>query len=117
MTALNKPLENQRNKERISTRRPAHIFVHNNEFEAVIINLSMEGIGILTDQPLSDGALLKIQFSLPGYEQSSKLTLNGEVIHRTEVNQKCLFGIRFPFLSLHEKLVITGFINYHRRLD
>ncbi|MBN2865181.1 MAG: PilZ domain-containing protein [Thiotrichales bacterium] len=117
MTDLTEQLDEHRNRERVSTRRPAQIFINDDVFDALIINLSLEGLGILIDRELSENTPIKILFSLPGYEQSSTLTLNGNIVHRTEVNQKCLFGVRFALLSLHEKLVITGYINYHHRLD
>lgn len=117
MTETINPSENLRNSERVSTRRPAQIFIKGDAYEAVVINLSLEGVGILIDQALPEGTEIKIKFNLPGYEQSSTLTLDGQIIHGTEVHHNCLFGVRFALLSLHEKLVITGFINYHHRLD
>ena len=108
---------NLRNTERVSTRRPAKILTQDTTYEGVVINLSLEGIGILLDQNLADGTEIKIQFSLPGYEQSSTLSLSGQIVHATEVHQNFLLGVRFALLNPHAKLVITGFINYHHRLD
>ena len=117
MTELTEPAQNQRSQDRVSTRRPAEIILNDQVFQALIINLSLEGVAILTATDLEIGDKIKIHFSLPGYEQSSTLILNGEVTHHTQVNQQHMFGVRFALLSLHEKLVITGFINFHHRLD
>jgi len=106
----------QRNRSRISTRRPAEVLIKNEAFSAVIINLSLDGMGLITDTCFKEGDQITIQFKLPGYEQSSQLTLNGQITHRTSVNQKCMIGVQFALLSVHENLVITGFINFHQRL-
>ena len=116
MTDNNDNPQNQRNQKRISTRRPAEILVNDQLFSAVMINLSLEGIGLISDTCFKEGDQIKIKFDLPGYEQSSQLALNGAVTHRTNVNKKCMIGVQFSLLSLHENLVITGFINYHQRL-
>lgn len=110
-------LLSQRNQARISMRRSAVIMHNEQVHQATVINLSLKGAGVITNVELEQGARIHVRFSIPGYQQSTPLTLSGEVVRSTIINKKRLLGVKFSSLNLHQQFVITGFISFQNRLD
>ncbi|MEA1989374.1 MAG: PilZ domain-containing protein [Pseudomonadota bacterium] len=110
-------LTDSRCSARISVNRTVEI---NNDSQPVsmkMVNISNCGFGILGSKAFQNGKILKVHFSLPGYEQNSKIKLNAQVIHSTRVNNNFLIGLTFQDLTPHEQLVIKEFANFHKRFD
>lgn len=115
--AKNKPIQHNRQHGRINTHRPAELIVGDQPLMATLTNLSSDGVGFLTNSKLEIKQQLRIKFCLPNYDQRSELTLYGEVTHCSTIGNQYLIGLQFAELTPHQNLVITGFINFHRRLE
>lgn len=107
----------QRKYERISTHRPADVTIGDKSVVATLINLSIDGAGLMIDTALELKQQIQVRFCLPSYDQSSELNLTGLVTHITNIGSQYLIGLQFAELTRHENLVMTGFIKYHHRLD
>lgn len=107
----------QRKHERISTHRPAEVIIGDKSVAATLINISLDGAGLIVDTALELKQKIQVKFCLPSYDQNSELNLTSSVTHSTTIGSQYLIGLQFAELTRHENLVITGFINYHHRLD
>jgi len=107
----------KRKYERVSTRRPADLIISDQTLVVTLINLSMEGVGLMVNEALELKQRVQVKFCLPNYDQSSELNLTGLVTHVTHIGTQYLIGLQFAELTQHESLVIKGFINFHHRLD
>ncbi|WEJ63087.1 PilZ domain-containing protein [Thiomicrorhabdus lithotrophica] len=110
-------LTDSRCSERISINRTVEINNGSHPISIKMVNISNCGFGALASQVFQNGEILKVEFSLPGYEQNSKISLNAQVIHSTKVNNNFLIGLSFQDLTPHQKLVIKEFSNFHKRFD
>lgn len=110
-------LTDSRCSERISVNRTIEMINGSNPISMKMVNISNCGFGALGSEAFQNGAILKVEFSLPGYEQDSKISLNAQVIHSTRVNNNFLIGLSFQDLTPHEQLVIKEFSNFHKRFD
>lgn len=110
-------LTDNRCSERISVNRTLEINNDSQPISMKMVNISNCGFGALGSQAFQNGEILKVQFSLPGYEQNSTISLNAKVVHSTHVNNNFLIGLSFQNLTPHEQLVIKEFSNFHKRFD
>ena len=112
-----KELTDSRCSERVSVNRTVTINNQTAPISLKMVNISNCGFGALGSKPYQNGEILQVQFSLPGYEQHSKISLNAQVVHSTKVNNHFLIGLSFQELTPHDLLVIKEFSNFHKRFD
>ena len=110
-------LTDNRCSERISVNRTVEINNGSHPISMKMVNISNCGLGVLGSKVFQNGEILKLEFSLPGYEQNSKISLKAQVVHSTKVNKNFLIGLSFQELTPHEQLVIKEFSNFHKRFD
>lgn len=79
-----------------------------NELKAKILNISMGGIYIETNQPLPEGTLFEFEFKLP---DSNKIVKSkGMVTWVTKKNNQSCMGIKFIKISTNDKKAIISYI-------
>lgn len=79
-----------------------------NELKAKILNISMGGIYIETNQPLPEGTLFEFEFKLP---DSNKIVKSkGMVTWITKKNNQSCMGIKFIKVSTTDKKAIIAYI-------
>lgn len=108
---------NQRQHERVGTHRPAELHLAQTQLSATLINISLDGAGLVSPQALDEKVDIDVSFKLPDYTQTSRVSLSGTTTHCTKVGRDFLIGVQFNPLTAHEELVVKGFIQFHHRLD
>lgn len=103
-----------RNAERISTERPIDIQRQNNQVSGKMLDLSVRGLGFVTDHEIKQDDTLCIGFQLPNYTQP--LSLCGIAKHANKVRNQYLIGIEFDDVNDHQRMQINEFIANHHRL-
>jgi len=79
-----------------------------NELKAKVLNISMGGIYIETNQPLPEGTLFEFEFKLP---DSNKIVKSkGIVTWVTKKNNQSSMGIKFIKVSTNDKKAIIAYI-------
>ncbi|MGE4498919.1 MULTISPECIES: PilZ domain-containing protein [Piscirickettsiaceae] len=107
----------QRRAERISTERPVKLTTESGSSDAKMLDLSILGVGILSNEELNEGDKVSVQFQLPSIGRS-EIKLEGVTAHSTHIRgQQYLIGVEFTDISDYMQSVITEYINYHHRLD
>lgn len=111
------PQTDKRCSKRISINRTATLQISNTEntIHAKVLNISSCGAGILCDHDLKIGEEIKLNFSLPNYDNESELSIASRVACFSKVQKQYLIGIEFATLNAHENLVIKSFTSYHER--
>lgn len=82
-------------------------------FKDYIQNLSLGGIFIETDSPLSVGTHLRVQFCLPGMQEP--ISTDGVVVHRLHVGggtnpRKGGMGIKFSDLDSGSRGILESYL-------
>lgn len=106
----------QRKFDRITTERPISIQTDHGTIQGKMLDLSENGIGILSPKPVGEGEEVSVQFNLPTLDFSA-FQLEGIIIHSTSVRKQYLIGLEFSSLPVHIQSLIAEFIRYHHRLD
>ncbi|MBD3611810.1 MAG: PilZ domain-containing protein [Hydrogenovibrio crunogenus] len=106
----------QRKFDRIATERPISIQRNQTSIQGKMLDLSENGIGILSPEPVTTGEKVSVDFNLPLLNRAS-IQLEGIIIHVTSVRQQYLIGLQFTNLPTHMQAMIAEFIRYHHRLD
>lgn len=79
-----------------------------NELKAKILNISMGGIYIETNQPLPEGTLFEFEFKLP--DSNKMVKSKGMVTWVTKKNNQACMGIKFIKISTNDKKAIIAYI-------
>lgn len=101
-----------RQAERVSTDRPVQLTHDSQKHQAKMINLSITGLGILSNFKLDDSQNIQIDFELPFYDDYTSVKLQGTVIHCTPVRGQYLLGVALNNLNKHQTLVMENFIKF-----
>ncbi|PLA73868.1 hypothetical protein CYQ88_09070 [Hydrogenovibrio sp. SC-1] len=104
----------KRNAERVSTERPITVQSNQSTITAKMIDLSLVGIGVLSEKPILEGNEIQITFSLPNIN-NKELVLCGIATRTAHVQHQYLIGIQFKDLSNYIQSVINDFIHSHQR--
>lgn len=95
----------RRRSSRIPVQVPVQLSVSGMELEAILLDLSEEGMELLASKPLCPSAALVLQFALPG--ASSSIRLQGEVAWASPNGQT---GVRFVNLSDSMRRGLAGWV-------
>jgi len=82
-----------------------------------MLNISLCGMGILSEHALNETEKVSLELTLPGYSQTQNLKLNAEVVHCTLVHDTYFIGLVFTGLDMHQQLVIKEFSHFHQRFE
>jgi hypothetical protein len=111
----------KRKSLRMYTVFPAEIILNDGTLvNAIVVNISKGGIGVLTHERLNEQTTVKLKFTLPGTENT--LTLEGGVLRTERIGAKHFYsGIIFMNLGNLEKDIenfVTGKVSkYYIRFD
>lgn len=106
----------QRKFDRIATERPILIQRDHQAIQGKMLDLSENGIGILSPESVETGEKVSVNFKLPLLNRES-IQLEGIIIHSTSVRKQYLIGLQFTNLPTHMHAMIAEFIRHHHRLD
>ncbi len=74
-----------------------------NSFSARTINFSRHGIGLETDDPcFSDFSSIQMNL-FPGWDSSSKVSLQGRIVWRKQQGGRCHVGVAIDEMNAQEK--------------
>lgn len=106
----------QRQYERISTERPVTLDSDQVHSHAKMIDLSIRGLGLISQTPISEGDSIQLGFRLPTTGES-EIKVSGIAVHTQQVRREFLVGIEFKNLQHGIEKVIHEYIQFHHRLD
>ncbi|QBZ82347.1 hypothetical protein GHNINEIG_00375 [Hydrogenovibrio crunogenus] len=106
----------QRKFDRIATERPISIQTTHQSIHGKMLDLSENGIGILSPEPIETGEAVSVNFNLPLLNRES-IRLEVIIIHATSVQKQYLIGLQFSNLPTYMHAIIAEFIRHHHRLD
>ncbi len=114
-------LEKRRCKGRISASQPVTVIESSAEakanIEAKLLDISACGLGITCHTPLKVDEKVKLEFSLPGFDQLNPLKIEAQVIHITPYQHDYLMGLEFNKITAHTQLVIKEYANFRHRFQ
>lgn len=111
----NTPITERRCADRIAISLPATLHLENRDFNSKILDISLCGLSLVSDQPLANQQNIKLTLSLPSYEQNNTLDLAAKVVRSSNIQHQYLVGLAFETLSPHQVLVIQEFSSFHNR--
>lgn len=106
----------KRHFDRVATQRPIFIQKDHQSVQGKMLDLSENGIGILSPEPVERGEKVSVKFSLPSLNRAY-IQLEGIIIHITSVREQYLIGFQFTNLPIHTQSLIAEFIRQHHRFD
>lgn len=108
-------IENRVNT-RVPTDRPIVLIGRNGQTNAQMVNLSIAGVGVLSQRGAKEGTELKLEFEIPAFGEFTPLSLVGKVAHRHNASNQIYLGIVFEQPSAKDIAAIEDFIAYKERL-
>lgn len=108
-------IENRVNA-RVPTDRPILLIGRNGQSHAKMVNLSIAGVGVLSERGAKEGTELKLEFEIPAFGEFTPMKLVGKVAHRHNASNQIYLGIVFDHPSAQDIAAIEDFIAYKERL-
>jgi len=110
------PMNEQRKAERIATDRPVQMTSPALDVKGKMIDLSIKGCGVLSQNEIKTGDNITLNFHLPS-AGTTDIKIDGVASHTQAVRKEYLIGVEFVDLPDHLDNVISEYIHYHHRLD
>lgn len=101
---------------RVKTDRRVTLIGKNGEAKATLVDIDIDGAGILTPRGARVGTELELVFEIPTAEYFQTLNILATVIHRHHTDHGIYLDMEFNDLSLQEERYIREFVDYKNRL-
>ena len=109
-------MENSTRKQ-VKTDRKVTLRGGNATIDAHLVDVSVHGIGVVSDRGAKIGTQLDTQFELPAFSVFKMFDLQGIVTHRHNVGNEIYLHIEFNTLNKEDRLALQDFIDYKNRLS
>jgi len=104
-------------RKQVKTDRKVTLRGANATINAHLVDVSIKGIGVLSERGARIGTELDTQFELPAFSYFKTFDLHGVVTNRHNVGDEIYLHIEFSDLNKNDRLALQDFIDYKNRLS
>ena len=101
---------------KVKTNRKVTLIGKNGSAQATLVDLSLDGAGILSPRGARVGTELELIFEIPTSEYFRTLNILATVTHRHHTDEGNYMEMRFDDLENRQEQYIREFIDYKNRL-